>query len=90
MPNRNSVAVPASPLAGYNEADGRPISLAATGLPRPISGPPPGGYVPYRPNNLVHAQAHELGANPSPLAQELSAVQTPPAVELSSVRTPPA
>ncbi|KAF2785542.1 hypothetical protein K505DRAFT_369081 [Melanomma pulvis-pyrius CBS 109.77] len=85
-PNRNSEAVPASVLGSYNQNGGagsRPVSAVAAGAP-------PGGYIPYRPDNLTQPPPAEMSSVTTPPAAELSSVQTPPAVELSTVRTPPA
>jgi hypothetical protein len=63
---------------------GQPGSAAGAG------GVPPGGYIPYRPNNLVQPhQAMEMSNVTTPPVAELG-LPSPPAAELSTVKTPPA
>jgi hypothetical protein len=67
-------------LGTYHEADSRPISSVAQGAP-------PGGYTPYRPNNLVQPhQAQEMSTVTTPPVAELG-MPSPPVAELRTVRT---
>ncbi|KAF2714035.1 hypothetical protein K504DRAFT_498820 [Pleomassaria siparia CBS 279.74] len=85
-------AVPTSVLGDYNEADSRPMSVVAP-MGRTSMGVPPGGYIPYRPNNLAQphqTQEMDAGTTPPPPAAELSTIHTPPAVDPNTAKMPPA
>lgn len=65
----------------YHEADSRPLSSVAQAAPT-------GGYIPYRPNNLVQPhQAQEMSTVTTPPVAELG-MPSPPVAELRTVKTP--